>query len=292
VEAVLECVVNVSEGRDPAVLDALADAAGGALLDVHADAHHHRSVFTLAGADAVLEPAVRRLAAEAVGRLDLRRHQGAHPRIGVVDVVPFVPLEGSTIEAAVEARDRFAAWAAADLGVPCFLYGPEVALPEVRGSAFRSGPPDTGPAEPHPTAGAMAVGARHVLVAYNLWLAPGVPVAEARRIAAGLRQPAVRALGLDLGGRAQVSCNLLDAATVGPAAIYDAVACEAAVERAELVGLAPAAVVDAVPAPRWAELDLEPGRTIEARLEIKPWRPTPGGARSSAGGGGGGAPAR
>ncbi|MFP5317439.1 MAG: glutamate formiminotransferase [Acidimicrobiia bacterium] len=289
----LECVVNVSEGRDGAVLGELAAAAGSALLDVHTDRHHHRSVFTLAAEPAGrLGRAVRQLATVAVARIDLRRHQGVHPRFGAVDVVPFVPLAGSTITDAVAARDRFAAWAGSELGVPCFRYGPEVVLPEVRRTAFRSRLPDTGPAEPHPTAGAMAVGARPVLVAYNVWLAQGVAVEEARRIAASLRGPAVRALGLDVGGRAQVSCNLVDPAAVGPAAVYDAVVAQAPVERAELVGLVPAAVLEAVPPGRWAELDLEPGRSIEARLEIKPRLRSRAGGPVREPGGGGGAPAR
>lgn len=253
----LECVVNVSEGRDRAVIDALAAAAGDCLLDVHTDRHHHRSVLTLAGDD--VEEAARAVATEAVRRIDLRLHDGVHPRTGAVDVVPFVPL-------AVAERDRFAAWAGETLGVPCFLYGPERPLPEVRRRAFRDLPPDTGPPVPHPTAGATCVGARPFLVAYNVWLAPGTPVEDARRVAAGLRGPAVRALGLDVGGRAQVSMNLLDPAVVTPAHVYDAVAARAGVERAELVGLAPAAVLAAVPEDRWAALDLDPAKTVEARL--------------------------
>jgi len=284
---VLECVVNVSEGRDGPLLAELATAAGDQLLDVHADPHHHRSVFTLAGQGGMVEEAAKRLARRAVGRIDLRRHHGVHPRIGVVDVVPFVPLAAATLADAVAARDRFSAWAAAELGVPCFRYGPEMPLPDIRRTAFRLLAPDTGPPEPHPTAGAMAVGARPVLVAYNVWLAPGVPVEEARRVAATLRGPAVRALGLNVGGQAQVSCNLVEPTTVGPAAVYDAVVAEAAVERGELVGLLPAAVLGAVPPERWGELDLEPGRTIEARLEIRPRRFRAGGPGCAPGGGGG-----
>ncbi len=261
----LECVVNVSEGRDQAVIGALAAAAGRYLLDVHSDPHHHRSVLTLAGEDgAGLEAAVRALAAEAVARIDLRGHAGAHPRLGAVDVVPWVPL-------AVAERDRFARWAADTLHVPCFLYGPERPLPEVRRRAFRDLSPDTGPPQPHLTAGAMCVGARPFLVAYNVWLAPGTAAEVARRIARGLRSPAVRALGLDLGGgRVQVSMNLLDPDAVTPADAYDAVARRAPVARAELVGLLPAGVLARIPAERWADLDLGPSRTIEARLAAAP----------------------
>jgi len=262
---VLECVVNISEGRRRAVIDAVAGAAGGHLLDLHVDADHNRAVLTLAGGDG-LEAAVRAVAVETVAAVDLRDHAGAHPRLGAVDVVPFVPLGTTRLEAAVEARDRFAAWAAAELDLPSFLYGPERSLPEVRRRAFADLAPDTGPPVPHPSAGAVCVGARNILVAYNVWLAPGIDTAVARAVAAALRGPGLRALGLDVGGRAQVSMNLVDPTEVGPAQVYDAVAARVAVERAELVGLVPSAVVDGVAPERWAALDLHPSRTIEARL--------------------------
>lgn len=265
----LECVVNISEGRDAGVLAALADAAGRQVLDVHRDGEHHRSVFTLAGPD--VEAAVQRLAARAVGLLSLAGHQGVHPRIGVVDVVPFVALAGSTLADAVAARDRFAAWAGTTLGVPCFLYGPERTLPDVRRQAFAAAAggivPDTGPPRPHPAAGAMCVGARPPLVAYNLWLAPPATLAQGRAIAAGLRGPDVRALGLAVGASVQVSCNLIRPEFTGPLDVYEAVAAAAPVARAELVGLVPEAVLRAIPEPRWAMLDMSADRTIEARLE-------------------------
>ncbi len=264
--AVLECVVNVSEGRDRPTIDAVAAAGGRAVLDVHSDPLHHRSVLTLAGPGAEVEAAAQAVATEAVRRIDIRGHAGVHPRLGAVDVVPFVPLAGATMADALAARNRFAAWAAEILGVPCFLYGPERTLPEIRRGAFAGLLPDRGGPVAHPTAGAMCVGARPVLVAYNVWLAAGVSLATARRVASELRGPAIRALGLDVGGRAQVSMNLVDPGAVGPAEAYDAVAALATVDRAELVGLVPAAVLEAVPAPRWAELDLGPSRTIEATL--------------------------
>ncbi|MGI8686249.1 MAG: hypothetical protein ACR2MO_14375, partial [Acidimicrobiales bacterium] len=267
---VLECVVNVSEGRDAEVLSALTAAAGRGLLDVHTDAHHHRSVFTLAGPD--VEDAARALVATAVARIDLRGHTGAHPRLGAADVVPFVPLAGSTMSQAVRARDELARWAGTSLGVPCFVYGPERSLPDVRRDAFHALAPDTGPAQPHPTAGATAAGARTVLVAFNVWLAPGSSSEQARQVARAVRGGAVRSLGLDVGGRAQVSCNLVDPLGTGPSAVYDAVtqaaaAAGAQVDGAELVGLVPAAVLDDIHASRWPELDLDPSRTIEARLD-------------------------
>lgn len=261
----LECVVNVSEGRDPTRLAALAAAAGDDLLDLHADPHHHRAVLTLVGEDAP-----RAVAATALELVDLQQHEGAHPRLGVVDVVPFVALDGSTPADALRARDRFADWLSTEHGVPCFLYGPDRSLPEVRRRAFVDLLPDRGPAHPHPTAGATAVGARPVLVAYNVWLA--VPdVALARRVAAAVRGPAIRALGLAVGARVQVSMNLVDPTVVGPAAAYDLVAravadAGGAVDGAELVGLLPRAVLAAVDPSRWAALDLSVGQTIEARL--------------------------
>jgi glutamate formiminotransferase len=261
-------VVNVSEGRRTEVVGSLAAAAGDSLLDVQSDADHHRSVFTLAGAG--VEGATRDLTRAAVGALDLRDHAGVHPRVGVVDVVPFAPLGDSNLSDAVLARDRFAVWAGTELDLPCFLYGPERTLPEIRRTAFRGLLPDTGPGRPHPTAGTCAVGARPVLVAYNVWL-ESRDLALARRLATAVRGPDIRALGLAAGGYVQVSMNLTDPLAVGPAVAFDDVMAGAAQEnvairRAELVGLVPEAVLAAISPSRWAELDLSPERTIEARL--------------------------
>lgn len=260
----LECIVNVSEGRDAAVLDALARAAGTDLLDLHADGHHHRAVLTLVG-----EAAPRRVAAVAVARIDLRDHEGAHPRLGAVDVVPFVALEGSTPADACAARERFCTWAADELALPCFCYGDGApTLPEVRRRAFRGLEPDTGPPEPHPTAGAVAVGCRPPLVAYNVWLAEP-DLERARAVAAAVRGHGIRALGLAVGERVQVSMNLVDPSRVGPAVAYDRVAALVAPAGAELVGLVPRGVLDAVAPQRWSELDLAEDRTIEARLRLR-----------------------
>jgi len=291
---ILECVVNVSEGTDDDLLARLGRACGPALLDVHRDAHHNRSVFTLAGEDDELEAAVRDLTRLAVAELDLAAHSGAHPRLGVVDVVPYVPLVrsvdatgrlavGAPLGRAVEARDRFAAWAGDELDLPCFLFGPlgtgyARALPTVRRGAFGELRPDTGPGRPHPSAGATAVGARGFLVASNLWLEGG-DVALARAVAIAVRGPAVRAMGFGLGRDAQVSVNLVDPGGLGPAEIHDEVATRlgasgAGVGRCELVGLVPGTVLDAVPPHRWKELDLAESSTIEARMEGRPvsWR--------------------
>ena len=264
----LECVVNVSEGRRPELLSALGAAAGSALLDVHSDAHHNRAVLTMAGPH--VEEAARTLARVAVELLDLSSHSGVHPRLGVVDVVPFVPLAdgGDAVDLgfALAARERFAAWAGTELALPCFLYGPERTLPEVRRRAFADLAPDTGPASPHPTAGAACVGARRLLVAYNLWLAPGIPLSEAKRVAAAVRGPAVRALGLEVGDRAQVSLNLVEPTVLGPAEAFARVAVLAPVERAELVGLCPAAAVAGLSPSRLRELGISAGAVLEARL--------------------------
>jgi glutamate formiminotransferase / 5-formyltetrahydrofolate cyclo-ligase len=265
---VLECVVNISEGRDRAAIEAIGATAGADLLDVHSDPDHHRSVLTLAG-----EQAARAVATAAVARLDLRAHDGVHPRLGVLDVVPFVALGDSTAADAVAARDRFAEWLAAEHGVPCFLYGPERSLPDVRRHAFRALAPDRGPAVAHPTAGATAAGARPPLVAYNVWLRDA-DLATARAVAVAARRPDLRALGLQVGERVQVSMNLVAPERLGPAAAYDLVAglatqAGARAARAELVGLVPRAVLDAVPARRWTELDLAEDRTIEARLAAR-----------------------
>jgi glutamate formiminotransferase len=293
---VLECVVNVSEGRDRDVLSMLATAVGDCLLDVHLDGDHHRSVLTLGGDDGEVETAVRRLATAVVEHIDLRHHAGVHPRIGALDVVPFVALTGDPTAGdptagdptgngqvhddrpirSLEARDRFVHWAAEQLALPCFVYGPERSLPQLRRAAWTDLVPDGGPRTPHPSAGAAAVGARSVLVAYNLWLAePDLTLA--RRIAADIRGPELRTLGLAVGSEVQVSCNLIAPWSLGPAEAYDAVAARAAasgteIARAELVGLIPASVLEAVPPDRWAALDLAANRTIESRLRDRPWR--------------------
>lgn len=261
----LACVINVSEGRDRAVIEALRLAGGSHLLDLHADSDHHRSVLTLAGPD--VEDAARRVVSASLAHVDLRTHRGAHPRMGAADVVPFTPLAGASVHDAVAARGRLARWAADELGLPCFLYGPERSLPEIRRNAFAALAPDTGPTHPHPTGGATAVGARGPLVAYNLWLGPGSGPDVARTVATAVRGPGIQALGLQIGDRAQVSCNLVDPLAVGPDAAFDAVAEHAEVARAELVGLVPARVLEAIPSHRWQVLDLGPTRTIEARLE-------------------------
>ena len=281
----LECVINVSEGRDEAALDHLAAAAGPALLDRHRDPDHNRTVFTLAGHVDLVSEASRALAAASFATLDLRRHTGAHPRLGVLDVVPFVPYEPGRpgpedLTVALTQRDEFARWLGEDMGVPSFLYGPlpggrARTLPDIRRLAFGPGPdgltPDAGPPQADPRHGATAVGARRVLVAYNVWVSS---VEVARQVAPLVRGPEVRALGLGVGARAQVSCNLVDPDRYGPERLYDAVAAlvreaGARVEGGELVGLIPESVLATVPSDRRAELGLSEEATVESRLPAK-----------------------
>ncbi|MHB8439686.1 MAG: hypothetical protein ACYDD4_11060 [Acidimicrobiales bacterium] len=274
----LECIANVSEGRDAALIDVLAEVCGDTLLDTHSDPDHNRSVLTLAGGDEDVVNAVRVLARTAVERLSVVAHHGVHPRLGVLDVVPFVSLDRSgaprdepqRVAVALAARDRFAQWAAQELELPCFYYGPQRPLPEVRRRAFRDLMPDIGPSRPHPTAGACAVGARGPLVAYNLWL-DSSDVSVARAIASEVRRDNLRTMGFSVAGVTQVACNLVRPSLVGPAEAYDLVASAArrhavAVTRAELVGLLPASTLEALPPSRYVELDVGPDRTVEARL--------------------------
>ncbi len=273
----IESVVNVSEGRDRARIARIAGHAGSRLLDVHSDPDHHRSVLTIAGTDpAEVEEATRSVVAAAVTEIDLRTHEGAHPRFGAADVVPFAPLPFGTesLEEALDARRRTARWIGTHLGVPCFLYGPERSLPDLRREAFSRLRPDTGPDRPHPSAGATAVGARPVLVAYNLWLDEDATLGDARALAAAVRTPVLRTLGLAVGSRVQVSCNLVAPATTGPDGAYRAIEGAArsrhrSIEHAELVGLIPESVLRAIPHRRWALLGLGASATVESRLAAR-----------------------
>ncbi len=175
------------------------------------------------------------------------------------------------------------------LDLPCFLYGPERTLPDIRRHAFSSLDPDTGPRVPHPTAGACAVGVRLPLVAYNVWIADGggrdgrspTALSVARAVAARLRGPSLRSLGLPVSVGAQVSCNLIDPWGTSLADLYDTVATETraagcSVVRAELVGLLPESTLRAVPRRRWRQLDLGQDRTIEFRMAEQGFPAGPG----------------
>ncbi len=269
----LECVPNISEGRRRDVIDACVAAAstrGVRVLDVSSDPDHNRTVLTLLGEGDDLVRAVTALAAEAIDRIDVGAHSGVHPFLGALDVAPFVPLEAGQMPAAVDAAKR-AADALAALDLPVLLYGEAASAPDRaaladhrRGGLARlaqrmaSGewPPDRGPSRLHPTGGAVCVGARPLLVAFNLLLDTG-ELAAAKRIAASLREsgggpPGVRALGflLESRGQAQVSVNLTDCERTSLLDVVQSADELAAVEgvrvvETELIGLAPRRVLPA-----------------------------------------------
>jgi glutamate formiminotransferase len=283
----LESVPNFSEGRDRSTIEALGAAmsAHARLLDVHADADHNRSVFTLVGQEAELLPALLAAVAVARERIDLRRHGGVHPRIGAADVLPLVAIDPADRERARRAARVLAARIGA-LGLPVFLYAP----PE-RGPAFyrRGGSeelarrleagelvPDFGPARLDPAAGAVIVGERPPLVALNVNLEG--PLELAREIAAAVRErgdgfPGVRALGLELrgSGLVQVSLNIEDWRASPPHAVLDAIEAHAAAQGArlagcELVGLMPAGAAVAAAGSRLALEGFDGSRVLELRL--------------------------
>jgi glutamate formiminotransferase len=257
---VLESVVNISEGQNSFLLEELTHSLASDFLDLHSDPDHHRSVFTMVGT-----AAPRILTARVVEALSLTDHVGVHPRLGVVDVVPFVPLADSTMDEALSARNDFAQWAWDELRVPTFFYGPERTLPDIRRNAWHALFPDIGDNMPHATAGAMCVGIREPLIAYNVWLRDSNLV-EAKRIASTLRDDNLRTLGLQVGSSVQVSMNLIRPGFIGPMEAFDRVAACARIERAELVGLMPTSVLLEIPRTRWEKLDLAEEKTIEWRL--------------------------
>lgn len=292
----LECVPNVSEGRDARTLDRmtarLAQAPGVRLLDVHRDADHHRSVFTLVGEAPALTAALLGLCEEALDAIDLRHHRGAHPRIGAVDVVPFVPIGRATMAEAVAAA-RATGQAIADrFGIPVLLYEEAATAPhrrrleQVRRGRFEGlaeklrtpeWTPDFGPSEPHPSFGAVAVGARRILVAYNINLATdrldiGTAVAAAVRASSG-GLPHVKAMALPLPARGlvQVSMNLTNVDVTPMAVVFDAVTREAArhgvaVAESEVVGLVPAAALADVAARYLRVAGWSPDKVLDTRL--------------------------
>jgi glutamate formiminotransferase len=286
----LESVPNFSEGRDRATIDALAEALGGKarLLDVHADADHNRSVFTLVGSGEELVEALLAGIACARERIDLRRHVGAHPRVGAADVVPVVPVVPEDLGRAREVALTLAERVGGELGLPVFLYGE---LAPGRGPAFfRQGGPaelerrlgagevavDFGPAELDQSAGAVLVGARRPLIAFNVNLRGSLDAA--RGVAESVRErdggfTGVRALGLDLpsAGLVQVSMNVEDHEATSLHDIVarverEATARGAVVVGSELVGLMPAAAAIAAAGAMLRIEGLDPSRILELRL--------------------------
>ena len=283
----LLAVPNVSEGRDPVVIDAIGRAfvSGGArLLDVHADPDHHRSVYTLAGPPGQLAQALAAGAREAIARVDLGAPRGSHPHVGGLDVAPLVHLDASRRGAAC-AEALVAAHELGALGVPVFLYG-ALAGGRTRAELRRGGVerlarrltdgelrPDFGPSGLHPTAGATLVAARPPLIAFNVELEPPATLEDATAIAADLREggphglPGVRAIGLTLSARddvAQVSFNVEDHEVVPLAALLAAVAARAAVAGCELVGLAPRRAFAGFP----VDVPVRNRRTVEDALDL------------------------
>ena len=270
---IIECIPNVSEGRRPAVVAAMVDAikavAGVRLLDHSSDASHNRSVFTIVGDAAGLEQAVLSLFERAVADVDLRTHRGEHPRLGAVDVVPFVPIEGVTMAECVALAKRVGAAVAERFHVPVYLYEEASTNParrnledirrgEFEGLAAKMAAagwtPDFGPAAPHPSAGAAVIGARMPLIAYNINLGTN-RLDVARKIAAAIRHSSggyrfvkAMAVTLDDRGIVQVSMNLTNYEKTPIFRVFETVKREAerhgvAILDSEIVGLVPSAAL-------------------------------------------------
>jgi glutamate formiminotransferase len=299
--ALIECVPNVSEGRRRRVVEAMATAIrevpGVAVLDHSSDTAHNRSVFTLAGRARDLPDAILALFDRAVADIDLRSHAGVHPRIGAVDVVPFVPLAGATMSECVILARETGAKVAARYGVPIYLYEEAASIParrkleDIRRGQFEglaakmanaAWRPDFGPVVPHPTAGATAIGARSLLIAYNVNLASD-QLDVAKAVAAVVRErggglPAVKAMGVALESRSvvQVSMNLTDYRRTSMRAAFEAVARASArhgvaILDSEIVGLVPRdALSDTDPADLRIRGFTE-DRILEHRLEQVTW---------------------
>ena len=292
----IECVPNVSEGRRPDVVDALVEAAGAtpgvAVLDHSSDASHTRSVITMAGDADALAAAVLALFERAIARVDLRQHRGEHPRLGAVDVVPFVPIEDVTMADCVRLARRVGREVSERFELPVYLYEEAATREDRRGledirrgefeglAAKMAQPgwePDFGPRTPHPSAGATVIGARMPLIAYNVNLATD-RLDVAKKIAAAVRFSSgglryVKALGLELEDRkvVQVSMNLTTYEKTPIHRVFELVRREAerhgvAILESEIVGLVPAAALTA--AARWyLQLDrFSPDQVLEDRL--------------------------
>jgi glutamate formiminotransferase len=271
----IESVPNVSEGRRPEVIAAMADAirrvAGAKLLDHSSDPSHNRSVFTLVGDAAGVERAVLELFARALADIDLRTHRGEHPRLGAVDVVPFVPIEGATMADCVALANKVGAAIADRFQVPVYLYEEASTNParknledirrgEFEGLAAKMATagwaPDFGPSTPHPSAGAVVVGARMPLIAYNINLATN-RLDVAKKIAAAIRFSSggyryVKAMGVALEerGMVQVSMNLTNYEKTPIFRVFETVKREALrygveIVDSEIVGLVPSAALAA-----------------------------------------------
>ncbi len=293
----VECVPNISEGRDLAIIDALAktvrEVEGVALLDRHVDPDHHRTVFTLAGFPDVMIRATFELVRQAEQLIDLTQHQGMHPRVGAVDVVPFIPLQGMTLDECCELAQRLGRQVGEELQIPVFLYGeasghsPQRQLETIRRGGWAGllermesaseWHPDFGQAQLHQTAGAVAIGARDFLIAYNVVLQSNemtVAQAIAKNIrTAGGGLPSLKAMGVELKSRdlVQVSMNLTNFKETSIYDAFHAVRREAerhgvGIVESELVGLVPQA---AIPSEDLSTLKFRaenPDQILETRL--------------------------
>lgn len=279
---IVECVPNFSEGRDPSIVDSIAAAIashGGTVLDRTSDWDHNRSVITFAAAPGDIAEAALAGIAIAVERIDLTRHEGVHPRIGAVDVVPVVPVAGIALDQCALIARRVGAEIWSRFRVPVYLY--EAASPARNSLEFirrctASMRPDFG-GSPHPTAGATVVGARKFLIAWNIHLATN-RLDAAREIARKIRfssggLPCVKALGLPIASRnlVQVSINLTDFEVTPLHAVYAAVAREAHVRGieiagSELIGLVPSKALELSAGHNLQWQNLIPGRILENRL--------------------------
>jgi glutamate formiminotransferase / 5-formyltetrahydrofolate cyclo-ligase len=270
---IIECVPNISEGTRPEVVAGIAHALsavpGLRVLDVQSDAAHNRSVLTLAGDAAALRAGIPLLFAEAIAAIDLRHHRGEHPRMGAVDVVPFIPIAGVTMAECVALACEIAEDVATRLNVPAYLYEEastnpaRKSLEDIRRGEFEGLPakmalpgwgPDYGPGSPHPSAGASVFGARMPLIAYNINLATD-RLDVARKIATAIRMSSgglrfVKAMGIALDDRriVQVSMNLTNFEKTPVFRVFDLVKREAArygvaVLESEVVGLIPQAAL-------------------------------------------------
>jgi glutamate formiminotransferase len=293
--AVIECIPNISEGRRGDVLDACAAAiraTGVHLLDVKPDAAHNRTVYSFAGERSAVKAAALALFGEAVKAIDLRHHSGEHPRLGAVDVVPFVPIEGVTMADCVALAREVGAEVAARFDLPVYLYEDAASTPgrrnleDIRRGEFEGlaakmqqadWKPDFGPARPNPSAGASVVGARMALIAYNINLATN-RLDVAKKIAAAIRQSSgglrfVKAMGVDLAERGivQVSMNLTTYEKTPVFRVFELVKREAArygvsVLESEIVGLIPSAALTATAAWYLQADTFTDGQVLENKL--------------------------
>ena len=292
----VECVPNFSEGRDKAVIEAIKSAIAGidgvAVLDVSSDASHNRTVITFVTPIDVAVDAAFAGMREAQKRIDLTKHEGEHPRIGATDVVPFVPLEGTTMEDCILLARALGERAARELGIPVYLYERAATRPDranladVRRGEFEglrdeiatnpARKPDFGEPSVHPTAGATAIGARPFLVAFNVYLGPASNMPVAREVAKAVRFSTgglryVKALGLEVEGQAQVSMNLVDLEGTPLHRAYEAVRLEAAAHGvtptwSEIVGLVPESALFEAGARHIQLRGFTPGMVLDRRV--------------------------